>query len=417
LVIGAAVIANCQLLITNYQLLAGELFMNDQSRFVANRVRQMGISVFAEMTALAQRHQAVNLGQGFPDFAAPSFLKEAAVTAVRGDVNQYAPGNGQANLRQAIADKMAQFYGVSVDPQENVMVTHGATEAIFAAIFGLVNPGDEVILFEPFYDSYAPSVAFAGGQLRYYTLRPPDWQIDPAQLTALFSERTKLILVNTPHNPTGKRFNRAELGLIADLCQQHDVVALVDEVYEHILFDGREHISLASLPGMAERTVAISSLGKSFSVTGWKVGWAVAPAPLTQAIFRARQFVTFSGAAPLQEAAVTALRIGPDYYRELQRDYQAKRDFLVNVLSEVGLNPIPPEGAYFIMADISHLGFADDVAFCRYLTSEIGVAAIPPSAFYHNPADGAGLARFAFCKKQETLEAAAERLKAVRSEK
>ena len=385
--------------------------MNDQSRFVAGRVRGMGLSVFAEMTALAQRHQAVNLGQGFPDFAAPAFLKEAAVEAIERDVNQYAPGNGQPNLRRAIAAKMGQLYGISVDPQENVTVTHGATEAIFAAIFGLVDPGDEVILFEPFYDSYVPSVEFAGGRPRYYTLRPSDWRIDPAQLAALFTERTKLILVNTPHNPTGKRFSREELLLIADLCQRHDAIAVVDEVYEHILFDGRDHISLASLPGMAERTVTISSLGKSFSVTGWKVGWAVGAAPLIQAIFRARQFVTFSGAAPLQEAAAVALRVGPDYYQELQRDYQAKRDFLVALLDEVGLRPISPEGTYFVMADIAHLGFADDVAFCRYLTSEVGVAAIPPSAFYHNPADGAGLARFAFCKKQATLDAAAERLR------
>lgn len=378
--------------------------------YMAQRVQSFGTTIFTEMTALATQHQAVNLGQGFPDFPAPAFLKEAAVSAIEGEVNQYAPGNGRFNLREAIAHKMAAHYGLGVDPTSQINVVHGATEAIFATILGLVNPGEEVILIEPYYDSYVPSVQFAGGNPKFYTLRPPNWQIDPAALTALFSHNTKLILINTPHNPTGKVYTQEELALIARLCQEHDVIAVVDEVYEHMVYNGRSHLSLAAFPGMAERTVTISSLGKSFSVTGWKVGWTVANPELTKAIFRAHQFITFCGAAPLQEAAVTALQAPAAYYQELTAMYQAKRDFLAQVLQTSGLKPILPDGTYFILCDISHLGFKDDVTFCRFLTTEIGVAAIPPSAFYQNTADGAGLARFAFCKSQETLEKAAERL-------
>ena len=288
---------------------------------------------------------------------------------------------------------------------------HGATEALFATIMGLVNPGDEVIVFEPFYDSYVPAIQMAGGVPRYYTLRPPHWEIDEAILTGLFSNKTKLIIVNSPHNPTGKVFNEEELSLIANLCQNHDVIAMTDEVYEHILFDGATHIPLATFPGMAQRTVMISSLGKTFSVTGWKVGWAIAHRTLSKAIFRAHQFMTFSGAAPLQEAAAVAVASRQKFYDELIKFYTKKRDFLMDALTEAGLTPIPPQGTYFVMVDISHLGFESDVTFCRYLTQEVGVAAIPPSAFYHNPADGAGLARFAFCKEDKTLEEAARRLR------
>ncbi len=378
--------------------------------YLAERVRSFGTTIFFEMTSLANQHGAVNLGQGFPDFPGPEFLKEAAIAAIRADINQYAPGSGRPALREAIAAKMARHYGLAVNPATDIVVTSGATEAIFAAIMGLVNPGDEVILFEPYYDSYLPSVQMAGGVPRFYTLRPPDWPIDPAELAALFSPKTKLILVNTPHNPIGKVYTEAELSLIADLCRQHDVIAVVDEVYEHIIFDGVRHVSLATLPGMAERTITISSAGKTFSMTGWKVGWAVAPAELCQAVFRVHQFVTYAGATPLQEGAATALHSSDDYYAELAAMYQANRDFLARALAEAGLEPILPQGTYFIMVDISRLGFPDDIAFCRYLTIEIGVAAIPPSAFYFNPANRANLARFAFCKSRTTLEEAARRL-------
>lgn len=378
---------------------------------MAERVRSLGTTVFVEMTALANAHGAVNLGQGFPDFAAPTFLKEAAKAAVDADINQYAPGNGRFSLRAAIA---AKDHGRDVDPDGEVLVTHGATEAIFATVLGLVNPGDEVVILEPFYDSYVPAVRMAGGVPRFYTLRPPDWAIDFDALAALFNAKTKLIIVNTPHNPSGKVFSREELSAIAALCREHDVIAMTDEVYEHIIFDGRTHHALATFPGMAERTVTISSLGKTFSVTGWKIGWAIAAPELIQAVFRAHQFMTFCGAAPLQEAAVAAFAVADSFYTALARDYQNKRDFLMEALRAAGLRPLLPQGAYFIMVDISDLGFADDVAFCRYLTTEIGVAAIPPSAFYHNPADGAHLARFAFCKRQATLEEAAARLRRLR---
>lgn len=378
--------------------------------YMAQRVSNFGTTIFFEMTNLANKHQAVNLGQGFPDFSGPDFLKGAAIGAIEGDVNQYAPGSGRPLLRRGIARKMAHFYGLPVDPDAEIIVTHGATEAIFATILGLVDPGDEVIIFEPFYDSYVPAVQIAGGVPRFYTLKPPDWAIDRQELAALFSDKTKLILINTPHNPTGKVYSEEELQFIAGLCQTHDVIAMTDEVYEHIIFDDCRHVSMAAMPGMANRTVTISSAGKTFSMTGWKVGWAIAAPELIQALFRVHQFMVYCGVAPLQEAVATALEAPPSYYDQLATMYQSNRDFLADVLFEAGLNPIMPKGTYFIMADISSLGFADDVAFCRYLTTEVGVAAIPPSAFYHNPADGATLARFAFCKTREVLAEAGRRL-------
>jgi len=379
--------------------------------YMAQRVSHFGTTIFTEMTALAVEHNAVNLGQGFPDFAAPDFLKEAAIQAIQADINQYAPASGRPRLKEAVAAKMQSHYGRFPDPATEIIITHGATEAIFATVLGLVNPGEEVIIFEPFYDSYVPSVQMAGGIPRYYTLRPPDWAIDEDELATLFSDKTKLVIFNTPHNPTGKVFTRQELEMIARLCQKHDAIAVADEVYEHIIFDGRAHHQIASLPGMAGRSVTISSLGKSFSTTGWKIGWAISAPELVQSIFRVHQFATFCGAAPLQEAAAVALETADTYYSQLAQNYQQKRDFLAAALREAGLPPLPCHGTYFLMVDISHLGFANDVAFCRHLTTNVGVAAIPPSAFYHNPADGAGLARFAFCKKEETLATAVQRLR------
>lgn len=380
---------------------------------LAQRVQGLGTTIFAEMTMLANEHGAVNLGQGFPDFAAPNFIKEAARQSIAADINQYAPGSGQPRLRRAIARKMQRHYGLDVDPDREVTVTVGATEAIFAAIMGLVDSGDEVILFEPYYDSYLPSLQFAAGAPRLYTLRPPDWAIDAQALEAMFNERTKLIVLNTPHNPTGKVFSEEELALVARLCRKYDVVAVVDEVYEHIVFDGLRHHCLLSMPGMRERTIAISSAGKTFSVTGWKVGWAVAAPELNQAVFRAHQFITYSGAAPLQEATARALDLADEqgYYEELGTMYQARRDYLVQALRAAGLAPITPQGTYFVMVDISDLDFKDDVAFCRHLTTNIGVAAIPPSAFYTTTGGGQMLARFAFCKTEAALEEAARRLR------
>ena len=379
---------------------------------MAQRVQGFGTTIFTEMTNLANEHRAINLGQGFPDFAAPPFIKEAAQAAVKADVNQYAPGRGRLRLREAIAATMARRYGMAVDAEKEVVVTHGATEALCATILSLVEPGDEVILFEPYYDAYVPDVQMAGGVARYYPLRPPEWRIEREKLASLFNEKTKLIVVNSPHNPTGKVYDDAELEMIAVLCREHDVVAVTDEVYEFITFDGVVHRPLASLPGMAERTITISSAGKTFSVTGWKVGWAVAPPPLADAIFRAHQFITFSGAAPLQEATAVALETADEhaYYETLQENYQEKRDFLASALEAAGLTPIKPQGTYFIMVDISSLDFADDVAFCRHLTTDVGVAAIPPSAFYTTPGGGESVARFAFCKTDKALEEAAMRL-------
>ncbi|MCB8983872.1 MAG: aminotransferase class I/II-fold pyridoxal phosphate-dependent enzyme [Ardenticatenaceae bacterium] len=380
---------------------------------LAQRVRGFGTTIFQEMTELANAHNAVNLGQGFPDFAAPDFVKAAAQAAIAADVNQYAPGNGRLRLRQAIAADTQRRAGIPVNPETDVVVTVGATEAIFAAILGLVNPGEEVILIEPVYDSYVPAVIMAGGVPRFLTLRPPHWKVDIDALAQLFTPQTRAIVLNTPHNPIGKVYSRNELQMIAELCYRHDVVAVVDEVYEYLVYDDNEHISLAGLPGMRPRTLTISSLGKTFSVTGWKVGWAVGPRELITAVFRTHQFITYSGAAPLQEAAAVALEtaVANTYYADLQKAYQARRDFLVEALQAAGLRPFVPQGAYFVMADISHLGFADDRAFCRYLTTEIGVAAIPPSAFYHHAADGAGMARFAFCKSDPVLAEAAQRLR------
>ncbi len=389
------------------------------TNYLAQRVQGMGTTIFTEMTALAQQYNAVNLGQGFPDFPAPDFIKQAAVQAILADHNQYAPMPGLLALRQVVAQNTAVAYHHQheINPDTHVTITHGATEGIFATMMGLINPEDEVILFEPYYDSYVPSVNFAGGVPRFYTLRPPAWAIDPDQLESLFSHKTKLIVVNTPHNPTGKVFSAAELELIARLCVKYDVLAVVDAVYEHILFDDAVHLPLATLPGMWERTVMLSSVGKTFSVTGWKTGWVVADEALTTAVRRAHQFITFATVTPMQVATASALTQAAQngYYEALATMYQARRDLLVTALRAVGLKPLQPQGTYFVMVDISDQPFANDIAFCRYLTTEVGVAAIPPSAFYHHPADGAHLARFTFCKQPAALDEAVRRLARVKS--
>jgi N-succinyldiaminopimelate aminotransferase len=382
---------------------------------MARRVAGFGTTVFAEINDLAQRYHAVNLGQGAPDFDGPPEVLAAAVEAINGELNQYAPGTGMRVLRAAIAQHAERFYGQKIDSETDVLITSGATEAVFAAILGLTDAGDEAIVFEPVYDSYVPNMIMAGVTPRYVPLRNGRWSFDPDELAGAFSSRTRVIIVNTPHNPTGKVYSREELNLIADLCEKHNVIAIADEVYEHILFDGTVHTRLATLPGMAQRTVAVSSLGKTFSVTGWKIGWAIGPADLINAINRAHQFITFAVASPLQAAASTALGLPLEFFESLQLSYQSKRDRMLKALERSGFKVFKPQGSYFIMADwrgVAPAHVTDDVQFARWLTTEVGVACIPPSAFYQESDKHLGryLTRFAICKKDETLAAAAKRL-------
>ena len=378
-------------------------------------VRRFGTSIFSEMSRLAVEHGAINLGQGFPDFPGPEFVKQAAKAAIDSDLNQYAISHGSSRLRRALAKSWADRFGQSVDPDQEITVTSGATEAIYDAIQAFAGPGDEVVVCEPFYDSYLPSAVMAGAKLRPIRLHPPAWQFDWDEAAATFGPRTRVLLVNTPHNPTGKVFTRAELEFLAELCQRWDVVALTDEVYERIVFDDADHVPLATIPGMWERTLTISSTGKTFSMTGWKIGYAVGPADLNTALRAVHQFVTFASATPFQEAMASALEEAEalDYYQTLRRDYTMRRDQLRSALEEAGLPTLPIGGAYFLMADISGLGFPNDVAFCRWLTSEIGVAAVPPSAFYLDAREAPRLARFCFAKRLETIARAAERLRGV----
>ena len=378
----------------------------------AQRVQDFGTSVFTEMTLLARECGAINLAQGFPDFDGPLEVQAAALEALRSGDNQYAVSYGQPDLRAAIAEHALRFYGQQVDGSHEVTVVSGATEGIFAAVQALVDPGDEVIVFEPYYDSYAPSVVMAGGIVRSVALQPPAWNFDPQELARAFNARTRLILVNTPHNPTGKVFSQAELQFIAGLCKEQDVLALVDEVYEHLTYDGVPHVRLAQLAGMHERTLTVSSAGKTFSYTGWKIGWVIAPPALTAAVRSAHQFITFSTATPLQHAAAAGLRLPDGYFERLAQEYVEKRDFLAGVLQRAGLPVLNCAGTYFLMADISARGFDDDVEFCRHLTRNVGVAAVPPTAFFSeaNKQLGRCYARFSFCKKMSTLQMAAERL-------
>jgi N-succinyldiaminopimelate aminotransferase len=383
-------------------------------RGMSQRVAGFGTTVFVEINALARQYNAVNLGQGAPDFDGPPEVLAAAVKAVNGALNQYAPGIGMPAVRAAIAQHAERFYGQRVNPETDVLVTSGATEAVFAAILGLTDPGDEVIVFEPVYDSYVPNMIMAGVTPRYIALRGENWSFDPDELAKAFNRRTRAIIVNTPNNPTGKVYSQEELGVIAGLCQKHHVIAITDEVYEHILYDGVSHTRLAMLPGMAERTVTISSLGKTFSVTGWKVGWAIGPESLVNAVNQAHQFITFAVAAPLQAAAATALGLPFSFFENLQATFQAKRDLMLDALQNAGFKVLKPQGSYFIMADwrdVAPSGVEDDRQFANWLTQEIGVACIPPSIFYqdHDKHLGKHLARFAVCKKDETLAAAAEK--------
>jgi aminotransferase len=393
--------------------------VHSPKHFLSGRVEHFTESVIREMTRQAMLHGAINLSQGFPDFPAPAAVKLAAQEAVAGDVNQYAITWGAKKLRQAIARQMGVWQGIEVDPETQVTVCCGATEAMISTLLALCNPGDEVVIFEPFYENYGPDAVLSGARPRFVKLRPPatddgEWTFDERELRAAFHQQTKAIIVNTPNNPTGKVFARAELELIRDLCMEFDVLAIADEIYEHILYDGVRHISIASLEGMSERTVTINALSKTYSVTGWRVGWAVAPAEIADGIRKVHDFLTVGAPAPLQEAGAVALGLPASYYEGLAEGYRARRDRLMPVLAEAGFRCFRPRGAYYVMTDISGFGFADDLAFTRHLVREVGVAAVPGSSFYRDPRDGAQQVRFAFCKRNETLDAAAERLRKLR---
>jgi len=371
-------------------------------------------SVIREMTRLAHAHDAVNLSQGFPDFPAPEAIKQEAARAVLADVNQYAITWGAKRLRDALVAKHRRSTGLEFDPEREVTVCCGSTECMAATMLALVDPGDEVIVFEPYYENYGPDAILSGATPRFVRLREPDWSFDPAELAAAFGDRTRAIVVNTPNNPTGKVFTRAEMEQIAALCREWNVIAITDEIYEHILYEG-EHVSMAALDGMRERTVTLSGLSKTWSVTGWRIGWCLAPPAISNAIRKVHDFLTVGAPAPLQEAAAVALAVPEEYYAKLAADYRARRDYLVPALAAAGFRVFPPQGAYYCMTDISAFGFDDDVTFARFLVREIGVAAVPGSSFYSDPAAGRQRLRFHFARKRETLAAAVERLQTLKS--
>ena len=379
----------------------------------ADRVGLFTESVIREMTRLNNMYGGVNLAQGFPDFPAPPELIEAASRALHDGFNQYAITWGSPRLREAIAEKFAWYNGVEVDPNTHITVTCGATEAMIATLLAVCNPGDEVVIFEPFYENYGPDALLSGAVPRYVQLRldDPDFAFDPAELRGAFNRRTRAVIINTPHNPSGKVFSRAELESIAELCRHHDALAVTDEVYEHLLYDGREHLSIASLPGMAERTVTINSMSKTYSVTGWRVGWTIIrDAEVSTGIRKAHDFLTVGAAAALQEAGAAALRFPRTYYTNLAQMYQGKRDRLLGILREAGFRCFVPYGAYYIMTDISRFGVRDDVAFAQMLVKDVGVAAVPGSSFYRDPSRGRNYVRFAYPKKEETLAEVERRL-------
>jgi aminotransferase len=367
-------------------------------------------SVIREMTRLARLHGAVNLAQGMPDFPAPAEIKEAACRAIMEDVNQYAITWGAPRLRAAIAAKTGTRWKREIDPEREITVTCGSTEAMIASLLAVVDPGDEVVIFEPFYENYGPAPVLSGAVPRLVPLRPPDWSFDPGELERAFNSRTRAVILNTPNNPTGKVFGPRELGVIADLCIRWDAYAVTDEIYEHIVYDGLEHRSIATVEGMRDRTITINGMSKTYSVTGWRVGWAIAPPHLTRGIRKVHDFLTVGAPAPLQEAAVAALGLPPGYYSRLAAAYQERRDLLVGALGEAGFAAAPPQGAYYIMADYGRLSAESDTAFTRRLVEEAGVAVVPGSSFFHHPGRGGGIVRFCFCKREETLVEAKERL-------
>jgi aminotransferase len=386
----------------------------------SHKAAQFTESVIREMTRLALRHGAINLSQGFPDFAAPEILKQAAADAIFADVNQYAITWGAKKFRDAIAAKTRRYLGIEVDPEREITVCCGSTEGMLDVLMAVINPSDEVIVFEPFYENYGPDTIISGATPRYVQLRAPDWTFDERELEAAFNNHTKAIIINTPNNPTGKVFSREELQAIARLCQKWDVLAVTDEIYEHILYDGARHVSPITLDGMRERTIVVNGMSKTYSVTGWRVGYILASPQLTAPIRKMHDFMTVGAPAPLQEAGAVALSLPDAYYTELAAHYTTRRDRLLEVLQQAGLKPFVPSGAYYIMCNIEELrareGLADDVEFARFLIEGIGVASVPASSFFRDPASGRNLIRFTFCKREETLAAAAARLLLLRTQ-
>ncbi|HET7259396.1 MAG TPA: aminotransferase class I/II-fold pyridoxal phosphate-dependent enzyme [Candidatus Acidoferrum sp.] len=379
-------------------------------RMLSAKAEQFTESVIREMTRLAMKHGAVNLSQGFPDFAAPAEIKEAARQAIADDINQYAITWGAKPLRDAIVEKFERTQGVRYDPEREITICCGSTEAMMSTMLAIINPGDEIVVFEPFYENYGPDAILSGATPRFVKLKTPDWTFDEKELTAAFGPRTKAIILNTPNNPTGKVFSRGELEFIRDLCARWNAFCITDEIYEHILYDGAEHISMARIDGMRDRTIVINGMSKTYSVTGWRVGWALAPPEATQSIRKVHDFLTVGAAAPLQQAGAIALKSPQSYYEKLAKDYAVRRERLLKILASAGFTVFKPHGAYYIMTDISRFGFPDDVAFAKYLVEKVGVAVVPGSSFYNDARDGASQVRFTFCKKESTLAAAEERL-------
>lgn len=390
-----------------------------KSRHVSRKASSFTESVIREMTREALKYGAVNLSQGFPDFSAPDDIKRKAIEAIELDINQYAITWGAKDFRDAIARKTRAYLGLEIDPETEITVTCGSTEGMIAAMMATVDPGDEVIVFEPYYENYAPDAILSDAHPRYVPLRAPEWSFDRDELRAAFNEKTKAIILCNPNNPTGKVFSREEMEYIAGLCQEFDALCFTDEIYEHILYprDGADisHISMAQIEGMRDRTVVVNSMSKTYSVTGWRVGYCIAAPEITGGIRKVHDFLTVGAAAPLQAAGAYALSLPPEYYDRLQREYHARRDLLLPVLEDAGFKTFVPDGAYYIMTDISAFGFSDDVEFTRHLIREVGVACVPGSSFYSIPSDGAQQVRFCFCKKDETLNRAAERLSKLQS--
>jgi aspartate/methionine/tyrosine aminotransferase len=379
-------------------------------RFRANRIANFTESVIRDMTRRALEHGAVNLAQGFPDFAAPEPIKRAAIEAIEADNNQYSITWGAKPFRQAIADKYRRHYGVDLDPEREITVCCGSTEGMIAVLLATANPDDEIVLFEPYYENYLPDSDLCSAKRKLVSLKAPDWSFDEAELRAAFSSKTKACIVNTPNNPTGKVFTRSELSLIAQLCQQHDALLITDEIYEHILYDGTEHVTPITLPGMRERSVVINSMSKTYSVTGWRVGWVIAPPAVTDSIRKVHDFLTVGAASPLQAAGILALQLPDSYYVELSAKYEEKRNLLLQILGHAGFDCLTPKGAYYIMADIRGFGFPTDREFAMHLVREIGVSCVPGSSFFDHQEMGASYLRFCFCKKEATLQAAGDRL-------